>query len=260
MSSPYILLPRQTRYAKGVHALREDANKDPNSQQPTWIQADGSSIIRPLSFRETIKARVNDYESPTPSNDRLRLFHTWLDSCTGYASKKESTKFKLIPQCKELITLPQTFNEYALPIDYNTIQGIKLDTSTAKYNQRLTKQEVLNHPAWREALEQDLPLLKTYTDIIFAELKKPKGAMVFYVRSNFSTDGLRALLVDNLLNISLASGSNDLSNRSRFVREVVPAPTGAVRREKIGRLSLTRERNLEGRLTLEQQEGGLSAI
>ena len=260
MSSPYILLPRQTRYAKGVHALREDANKDPNSQQPTWIQADGSSIIRPLSFRETIKARVNDYESPTPSNDRLRLFHTWLDSCTGYASKKESTKFKLIPQCKELITLPQTFNEYALPIDYNTIQGIKLDTSTAKYNQRLTKQEVLNHPAWREALEQDLPLLKTYTDIVFAELKNPSRAMAFYVLVNSSTDLLTPLLAYNLDNISNTHSYNLLFNYVHFVREVVPAPTGAVRREKIGRLSLTRERNLEGRLTLEQQEGGLSAI
>src|SRR3989344_5507596 len=179
---------------------------------------------QPKTFKENIQARVVAYE-----NGDRQLFETWLDSCTAVANKAHSTKFKVVPQSTNLLNIPAHFNKSFLPVDYDIIQEVEVDSSEMKYNQGLTKGEVLDHPGWLLAVEADAPLLKTYRDIVFTELRNPKTAMRFYVRQNPDQDELRALFVFNLGYDSYAYGNNSLNNGGSFLRgsPVVRSAAGA---------------------------------
>ncbi len=219
----YVLMDQTGTYALGVHALEDAARSDANSAQPFFVKRNGERIVRPLTFKETIEARVNDYESHSPSDDRLRLYRVWLDSCTGIAYKAGSTKFKIIPECEDLILIEKAFNQPFVQRDYDSLHGIELDSAQAMYGVLLSKGEVLNHPGWRAAVENDLALLRAYADIVFSEPNPRQEAMAFHVRQNTVKDELRALLVDNLSNDSIACGDVSLSSYARFVRKVVPS-------------------------------------
>lgn len=217
----YELMAQAGTYALGVEAVRSTANLNP------FIMDNGSKIYRPLTFKENIEARVNDYnteKNPDGSirteEERQRFFTTWLDSCTGIAykgiaDKKKSTKFKIIPECRELITIDRTINGEFLPVDYDSLQGIELDSSKGIYNVLLTKDKILNHEAWNEAV-QDKSLLKNYADIVFS-LKKGK-LMGFWTRSNTDDNELRALCINCLGSYSGAYGDYDLCFSARFLR------------------------------------------
>ncbi|MFH1456325.1 MAG: hypothetical protein ABIF40_05250 [archaeon] len=145
------------------------------------------------------------------------MFQRYLDSCTGVAYKKRTTKFKIIPICVDLIGIDKDFNKFFLPVNYANLTGTELDSSQNKYNTLLTKQEVLNHPAWLTAVEDDKNLLKAYANIIFSE-KQENKLMRFWVRQNTVEDELRALFVDSLNVISNAGGIDDLISGARFLR------------------------------------------
>jgi hypothetical protein len=196
-------------YAQGVHALQEACK---NSTHPQEF-----GVYRPLTFRENLQARVNDYTSN--EGDKLRLFQTWLDSCCGVAYKGGTTKFKIVPRCRELVTIQRDFNQGFFPIDYDSVQGVELDFSQGKYRTLLTQQEVLEHPAWLAAVEGDKDLLKVYSEIIFAE--RSGKNMGFWVWNQPSQDQLRALFVYSLGYGSSADGSY-LDYRGSFLRVVAP--------------------------------------
>lgn len=213
----YILMPKTNRYAQGVHALQQACQAEGNQIHPKFTRTQ-SGIYRPLTFKENLQARVEDYESrPSDDDKRLRLFNMWLDSCCGVAYKGRSTKFKLIPICEELVTIDQDFNDPSLAINYRRANGVELDKSKGNYNTALTKQEVLEHPAWLAAVEGDKALLKTYSDIIFAE-RGTDRAMWFWVLDKPDNDQLRALFVLNIGNSSYAYGDNNLDNDGSFLR------------------------------------------
>ncbi len=204
IAGKYILMPQTSTYALGVDALRKKGAK------------------RPFTFKENIQARVEAYES----GDH-RLFETWLDSCTGIAYKAGTTKFKIVPNCEQLRNIPKDFSQAFMPINYAKIDGIELDSGStlfgkrAIYNTRLTKAQIVEHPAWLATVEDDKALLKTYTDIVFAAYASRYSAsdklMCFWVRQDTSTDELRAAFVHNLSNNSYASGSINLNNGGRFL-------------------------------------------
>ena len=125
---------------------------------------------------------------------------------------------KLVNICEELIEITQDFNRKFLPIDYSSIQGVELDSSQAKYGKLLTKQEVLDHPAWLTAVEEDRELLRAYSDIVFAESRGKN--MGFWVLDSPNKDQLRALFVYDLDNSSYASGYDYLDNSGSFLRVV----------------------------------------
>gem|GEM_PF-4778323 len=208
----YILMPQASTYAKGVHALQDACKKEP-SNHPS---ENNGSLYRPLTFKETIEARVHDYENNKDTEERKSLFQRWNDTCTGVAYKATTTKFKIVPRCHELITLDKDFNGTALAIDYDNIEGIELDRAAGKYTAHLTKDEVLANEGWRAAVENDLELLKTYRDIVFTELKRD-DAMAFCVLDKPSEDQLQALFVDDLPYDSIASGSIDLNLGGSFL-------------------------------------------
>ena len=214
---------RSSTYANGVALLREAKQE------------------RPFTFRENILARVEAYERGDKS-----LFDTWLDSCTGVANKRNSTLFQLVSSSPELIHIPAGFSDLFLPVDYDTIKGIELDSSEGKYNQGLTKDEILDHPAWLLAVEGDAHLLKKHRDIVFAELKNPKTTMGFYVRQNTEEDELRALLVDILSDNSYADGGNYLNVSGSFLRGSPVVGARSARAKKSGLAStVTEESALE---------------
>lgn len=169
---------------------------------------------QPKTFKQNIEARVVAYE-----NGDHELFDAWLDSCTGIAYEAGTTKFKIIPKCNDLITIPEGFNQYFLPVVYSAVSGAQLNSQKGKYNQLLKKGEVLKHRGWLASVE-DKPLLKAYCDIVFNELKTKYGrdaGMSFYVKQNTATDELRALFVSSLINFSFAFGDYDLSSGGSFL-------------------------------------------
>jgi len=218
----YIEMPRADTYGLGVQALQQACIQERNLNHPIY---GSSGIYRPLTFKETIEARVNDYESHKPTPERLHLFNNWKASCCGIAYKHGSTKFKLQVQCPELITIDSTFAQGFLPVNYAKFSGVELDSSKGKYNQSITPDEILNHPVWLAVMEGNKTLLKAYCDIVFHELgqrsankQPPGGAMGFYVLQNTVEDQLRAVFVDLLDDFSSADGSNDLYYGGRFLR------------------------------------------
>ncbi len=199
---------RTSTYAKGVAQLREAGQE------------------RPFTFRENIMARVEAYER----GDKT-LFNTWLDSCTGIVTKSESTLFQLVSPSPELIHTPSGFNDSFLPIDYDAVQGIVLDSSKGKYNQLLENRDILIHGGWLAAVEKDKALLKVYRDIMFKGFKRDK-AMGFYVRQNTEEDELRALFVHDLNNYSNANGDGNLIYDGSFLRGSPVVVSAAGAREK----------------------------
>ena len=174
----YELLPVQTTYAIAVHVLRGACNVN-SSAHPLFTRGNRSRIYRPLTFKETIKAKVEDYNTTHDKDgnertldERLRFFNKYIDSCTGMAYKTKSTEFQIILECEPLIEIARDFNEAFLPDSYASVKnGIKLNSSGKgkKYNQSLTKQEIENHQGWRTAVD-DVALLRNYRDIVFSAL------------------------------------------------------------------------------------------
>ena len=120
----------------------------------------------------------------------------------------------------ELITIDKEFKEAFLPVNYDFIDSVELDSSDAKYGTLLTPSQAKSHPAWLAAVENDNVLLSEYADIVFSLLKekyKRKDGMGFWVRSNTETDELRALWVSNLNFNSVAIGINFLNYIGSFL-------------------------------------------
>ena len=175
-----------------------------------------------LTFAETIRARVEDYErlSDDEGNkrteaDRLRLFNNWFFTSTGVAYKAHTTLMKLIDRADALVYIDKDFNERFLPCDYDALDGIELDTGKGKYNQLLSQDDVLAHPFWNAAVP-DYPTLETYTNMVFTQ--KPGKRMRFWPRGDVTTNELRALVIFNMSNYSYANGNYSLNKDARLLR------------------------------------------
>jgi len=210
-------------YSQAVHKLQVALKTSPSSVHPLFNLSATQKVYRPLTFKENIEARINDFEtktnpdgSPRSNDDLKKLFLVYLDSCTGIAYKAESTRFKIDPECKTLITINNSFNQAFHPIDYSTFNGVELDSSKDVYNSLLSKSKFLDHEGYRLLYSDDKKLMNTYWDIVHS-LKSQDNLMSFWVKQNTSTDELRALYVNNINNNSNANGNNNLNNNARFL-------------------------------------------
>jgi hypothetical protein len=235
INAMYTHLPQANTYALGVEALELYFKKNPSTNHPQHVFRDGSKIFRPLSFKENIEARINEYNrdknmdnSPRTDAQRLELFDNWIDSCTGIAYKKSTsniiknnlTYFKIIPVCENLININVTHNSASLPISYSQMPGNELNSGNGLYNQDLTLQQVLTHPAWLSAVEGDKKILEDYAKITFKLLKskyKKEAGMRFYIINKPDADQLRVLYVDDVDDDSLANGDINLNGGARFL-------------------------------------------
>lgn len=209
---------RANTYAQGLTKLRTAYTKARAAFRPTWTGKDGKAIVRPLTFQETIDAKVKAYES-----GNKRLFNTCLNTCTGIVFDGTS-KFKIVQSSEELVLLSRGVDGPCVESSYEKVAALELDRNDSrfKYNNLLGYPEVLNHPAWNEAVP-DRALLRAYRDIVFGELNKvqTEEAMGFFLRSAPPADSLWALAIDLLLGcFSVANGVDDLSCEARFVQVV----------------------------------------
>lgn len=233
----YILMDTTSTYALGAEALRvacRDSNPHPIHTYDLISDDKEIQIYRPLTFHENLRARVEDFNreydesgAQRTLDDRLRLLARWLDSCTGVAYRRKTSKMKIIPVSQDLIEIDANFRDHYLAVDYTSLDGEELDRSKGKYNELLTETEVIEHPAWLAAVNGDKALLKEYAGIVFAQLKeryKRDTGMIFWIRDTTATDELRALFVYNLDNYSSAYGNISLNKYGSFL---LVAPVGA---------------------------------
>ena len=230
----YKVMPQANTYAEGLHQLQDSyAGKETEVPSHLWYDVDGQKIVRPLSFKENLQARVDDFETLKNKNgdtrtmeERLRLFDTLLDSCTGvvYSSKKKDD-FMILPTCKELITIPKNFSNESLSVDYVSLQGrgFSLKRSQAKYDEPLNESEVISHPAWIASVEEDISLLGRYTSIYFNHILQRDKMMGFYLRNQIKKDQLRSLFVNSRISNSNANSYFNLYGGSVFLRGTSPS-------------------------------------
>ncbi len=213
----YILMPQTDTYALGAYKLREACIAENNKVHPKFKLDDGSEIYRPLTFKETLEARLQQKD----------LFNKWNDTCTSITYKANSTQFKITPISKQLITINKNFAREFLPANYNSVQGTELDSTQDKYNELLLFDEVPEHQGWLEAAEGDKQLLKKTAEKVWETKKLSKSkdkAMGFRITQNPTQDQLRALFVYDLSGSSNADGNRhlDLYYGGSFVRAAQP--------------------------------------
>ena len=224
----YILMPQTPTYALGLNALQEECITENNQVHPHLTGFGESLIYRPLSFKENIQARVENYETTHNPDGRERTLEERLffimerqnNSCTAIVYKAGTTKFKVVPISEHLITLDPDFKEDFIRAKYSNIPGTELDSEKGRYSEIMEKKDVLNHPGWLAAVEEDKALLNSYVNIIFTELEKyhRTAGMGFWVSQYIVTDELRALLVCHLISKSIADGSRNLNYGGSFLR------------------------------------------
>lgn len=213
ITSNYAIMPRADNYAKGVHSLQRKCKKEKNKVHPKTAKG----IYRPLSFKEIMEIRVNHCEI-SREDEMIGVSEYWLSSCTGIAYKENSSKFKIIPECEELINIDKDFYGTSFPIDYDKISGVELDFSKGIYNQKLAKEDALEHKGWLAVVEGDKALLKAYADIVFKESHIDE-AMSFY-KIIKSGNGLMSLDIHHMSFHSLAGGIYKLNDKSHFIRKI----------------------------------------
>ena len=120
----YAAMPQEDTYALSAHALRETCEKENNTVHPKI-----NGVYRPLSFKETIEARVEEYNKGNKD-----LFNYRFSTSSGIVYKANSTKFKIIPLCEQLIQIPEDFKKEYLPADYSNFKELELDFSKVKYD------------------------------------------------------------------------------------------------------------------------------
>ncbi len=214
----YILMPRTSTYALGLHDLQEQCQKENNSNHPQIVLSGGKKIYRANTFLENILARMNDWETlrdPAGNErtleDRKRYFVTWLDSSCGAAYKAKSTKLKLQLVCPQLMGIAKDFNEDFLPVDYASFKGIELDSNSRNFVR----------DGWQILLEDRTDVYRNYLEILKVITGK-KIVPDFWKRKNTTTDELGAVYVDDLGSGSDASVLND---GGRFLRSSPFVPT-----------------------------------
>ncbi len=138
-------------------------------------ELNGRTYICQFTLKENLQARIEDYNalrnldgSERTIEERQRFFNTWLDSCSGIHYLARTTRFKIITQSPQLITLAQDPTADYLSIPYAQSIGRELDSSArgTKYNCDLSRAEVLEHSAWLTAVEEDRVLLGESFDVL----------------------------------------------------------------------------------------------
>jgi len=192
----YQLFPKNHKaltFAKGINQLKDAGYK------------------RPLSFDEVIKARVDEY-----SSGNKKLFNYRIDTCTGTFYKGGSDLVKLVRIDPSLIDIDENFTDAFIKQAYSKFDGFEIIRSKAKYNQFLTKNEVLDHPVWNW-LVPDKNLLKYYSEIIFSYKDDFQKSMGIWLRKNKEYTTSRAMFVDDIYNDSVAYCINYLFDNARFL-------------------------------------------
>jgi len=185
------------------------------------ITIDGQEYVRPLTFKETLEARLNAYKAGMTNEEKMFLLNQKLSTCTGIAYPAEGIKnsntFKIIPVCKELITLYSGFPKSNFRVSYDSLEEEEVCIRIENYHPALmTKEKLKNHPGWLAAVENDKGLLSEYIDFLL--ISNDPNQIHFYHADFQNTPQLRALFVDSTSFDSTVSGDYGLDEKTSFIR------------------------------------------
>lgn len=191
------------------------------------IELNGQTYVRPFTMKENLQARVEDFNTLTnpdgtqrTEEERRRFSNTWLDSCSSIHNLARTTRFKINPMSPELIALAQVPTQDYLAVPYVSSVLPELDASQGKYNQSLSRAEVLEQPAWLAATEEDRVLLGEAFDVLRTVKNAPAGwkGMGFYPYLDKEQDELRPLVVNCRNWTGDAEGRDQLCYDGRLLR------------------------------------------
>ena len=194
------------------------------------VEIAGEKVPRPLTTQENVRYMLENWETKKnidgtqrTEQERARLFiESWKDSCDGVANKAKTTKFKIIPECSQLLALPEDFNKEFVVVNYENdfSRFEELDSSKGKYNQDLNETEFNAHPGW-EQLIPDANLKKDFGTAVYYLLDKFRNGRKigagFYVLQNTAKDELRAAFVHYLDNVCGGLARSILNFNSSFL-------------------------------------------
>ena len=231
----YVMMPQTDTYAINLHALQDECIQENNQNHPRFKLPGGRTVYRPLTIKENCLARLKQFytdKNPDGSTrtlgQRVEFMDNWNDSCCGIAypvKKSQSSKFKLILQCPELISLPVDFKNEFYSVDYTQLPCTReLDRRWAKYDQNLYPTEIDTHEGWLTLFEEDLTALRDYRQAVGEALtlkyahNSPRVFMAFWLLNTPKEDQLRAVYVSSLDGDSHVSSVDHLNNYGRFLR------------------------------------------
>jgi len=238
----YILMPEAKTYALGVHALQEACIKENNQNHPKFTLPNGKIVYRPLTFKENCLARLHQFNTLTNPNgsqrtleQRMEFLFEANDSCCGIirpAKNRYSSKFKLILQSPELISLAKDFAQEFTYVDYSSLTSNReLDRKIGKYNNSLTLAEISSHEGWLALFEDDRIALQDYHRAVGEALglwKTPVSKfMDFSLPDNYLDLGLKRYRNDQLETVCVShiidnqqseAYDRSLNHSSRFLR------------------------------------------
>lgn len=215
-------------YFVALEQLRTDSAADQNSLQPTVTIA-GRTYVRPLTVKEILQFRLEDYNTLTNPNgsirteeERKRLLNQWFFTCSGIAYSTDG-KFKLSREAPQLITMNSIPTSAHLPVDYsalnqnNTWQEFARNQRRVKYNAGLTEEEAVAHPMWQFLAEGDTTLIRE-THQLNCSLYNRSTAMYAWLLGTPEQVQLRALALSYYYDSSSLNGLNLLNDSSSFLQ------------------------------------------
>lgn len=207
-------------YAVGVEALAASCAN--NTNHPYVTLSSGTQIPRPLTFEESIRAIVENYntlerpDGTARTAEEKEAFMCYrVDTCSAIAYKYLSVKFKLVPMSMDLVHVTPGFLESSIKLDYDSLLGIELSMSGAKYSEHLGLIQAYKHPAWN-ALVTDKALLKNYLTLVFRLNRSTDFG--FYTDQGASGNELRSLVNICRHNKDGVRGDMDLHGQARFIK------------------------------------------
>jgi len=226
-----------SHYAKAVHILQEQCEKEHNRMHPRTIIRTGlfkkSEVYRPLTLTESVEAVVDWFETLYDSStghkrtedQRLILPRACIDTDTGVVRKGNSTKFKIISESKQLITLEESFAEKDISINYRRTDGIELDLRMG-YNKQVPEDKLVD--LLTPIFEGKRALAKAYSSVVSIIIKKNgngEQAGVYVPRLTNGT-ALLSMYIKSLNNIPSVCVKPVLDHECSFLRVIpVKKPT-----------------------------------
>lgn len=178
---------------------RESLPRQTDAKLYSHVSSEGKPRL--LTTRESLLARINDYERLSNSrDDRLRLFRKGFWTSAGilweYPGNKSiqvERRRGLIPERAkikevdpELLRLEPGHGSYVPIEDFDSFEGELLDLTEGFWNTPLYESQVPEHPGWRKLIGDDKEgrqILRGYARIVFSEVQRQyreTAAMTFY--------------------------------------------------------------------------------
>ena len=175
----------EVEFKQGLEKLKKQYNS--NDYQPTFTMEDGSTIVRPLTIRESLELIVNNYATQykidgtkrTSTERTAPVFE--MTTCTGIFYTHNSKRFKIIPKCEEIICKDLSKPDYEIiGLGNYKINEEKDISFTRKGNTQISLEEAKRDPFLLEVVEGEKELLSEYLELRMKRLKLRKNQPAYF--------------------------------------------------------------------------------